>query len=365
MRMNYRTWTGRAGVTLGLLLALAAPATAALAAGPNDAAAQKAARWVVAQQKPDGSFPGFGVGSTADALIGLAATGQTAKTEAALSYLEGQAAGYAKTPGAAAKVLLALAAAGSARDPHAFGGVDLMQIIGAGYDSGGARPGHYGQDVTGQALVLLALKARGETIPPAAVSWLIGAQGPEGGWAFDGSTAAGAADTNTTGLALQALAAVGAASDPAVAKAVAYLRAQQNADGGFAYQKAPDAASDSNSTAMAIMGLLAAGEDPAGATWTQGGKGPVAFLLQMQNASGALRYQQTQPEDNAGATYQALPALVELTLPITPVAQPILAPAPGGAVGMPRTGQGPDGALPLLAVLGAALALGGRRLARR
>ena len=76
MITNYRTFSRRASVTLGLLVALAAPAIAALAAGANDAAVQKAAQWVAGQQQPDGSFPGFGVGSTADAIFGLAAAGE-------------------------------------------------------------------------------------------------------------------------------------------------------------------------------------------------------------------------------------------------------------------------------------------------
>ena len=118
MSTDYRTWTRRASVTLGLIVALAAPG-AALAARANDAAVQKAAGWVAGQQKPDGSFPGFGVGSTADAVIGLAAAGETTKIPAAVRYLESQAPAYAKTPGAAAKLLLALAAAGSAQDAHA------------------------------------------------------------------------------------------------------------------------------------------------------------------------------------------------------------------------------------------------------
>ncbi|HMA37075.1 MAG TPA: prenyltransferase/squalene oxidase repeat-containing protein, partial [Chloroflexia bacterium] len=250
-----------------LLLAGAPGATAAPAAGEYDAAVQKAATWIVGQQQADGSFPGFGVGSTADAIYALAAAGRDVRAVAKngvtpIGFLTTKAKDYAKTPGAAAKLLLALATARDSTDPHNFGGVDLLQVIDNGYD---AASGHYGKDVTGQALVLLAGKALNQPVPPAAVDWLVKAQAVDGGWAFDGSTDAGKADTNTTGLVLQALAAAHAGNATVVQKALAYLHAQQEADGGFAYQKGPGNASDTNSTALVAMGLQAAGESPDGA----------------------------------------------------------------------------------------------------
>ncbi|MGI8587949.1 MAG: prenyltransferase/squalene oxidase repeat-containing protein [Chloroflexia bacterium] len=354
-------------VVVALLMALAPAASAAPARGAYDAAVQKAAAWVVLQQQPDGSFPGFGVGSTADAIFGLVAAGRSdavgarAGKPGALDYLAAKAKDYAKTPGAAAKLLLALAAVGQQGKASDWGGVDLLKVINDSYD---ASNGHYGKDVTGQALVLLADKATGQTPPQAAVNWLLGAVAADGGWAFDGSTDAGKADTNTTGLALQALAAAGQNGSPVLHKGLNYLSAQQNSDGGFAYQKAPDAASDANSTAMVVMGIRAIGENPADASWKQNGVGPLDFLASLQNADGALRFQAAQPADNAGATYQAIPALAGLVLPIPPAAGG--APSGGPVPGMPTSGAGNGLLLPLAALLAAGvLMLGGRRLRRR
>ena len=71
----------RAGRALGLLaLALAllagslAPAAAQTA---NTEAADRALAWIKGQQQADGSFPGFGAGSTADAIFAIAARGQS------------------------------------------------------------------------------------------------------------------------------------------------------------------------------------------------------------------------------------------------------------------------------------------------
>lgn len=361
---------------LAALVGVFAPtaATAAPAAGPYDAAVQKAAAWTLGQQQPDSSFPGFGVGSTADAIYGLTAAARTPVAESGvlpLGFLAGKAKDYAKTPGAAAKLILAQVAAGPALDLHNFGGVDLLKVITDSYD---AATGHYGKDVTGQALAILALSATGKEVPGAALNWLVGAQAADGGWAFDGAKEAGKADTNTTGLVLQALAGHGNTRFIG-GQALTYLHAQQNADGGFAYQKAPDAASDSNSTALVIMGLRAAGENPAGASWRQGGKSPLDLLLSLQNTDGAFRYQAGQADDNAGATYQALPALAGAVLPVRysdylANGQPTHLPGGTGGTGnpypgMPATGAGADPLPVALAILALALLAGGSRLRTR
>src|SRR5205814_10663480 len=111
----------------------------------------KAVAWTQSQQKADGSFPGFGVGSTADAVLALVAGNRPAGIPAAVNYLASQAPAYAKTPGAAAKLILALDATGQGSKATSFGGVNLVKIIQDSYDP---TTGHYGKDVTGQALVI-------------------------------------------------------------------------------------------------------------------------------------------------------------------------------------------------------------------
>ena len=71
--------------------------------------------------------------------------------------------------------------------------------------------------------MLIALTAAGEAIPDAALEPVRTAQGEDGGWAFDGSTAPGAADSNTTALVIQALVAAGHGDDPMVDRALAFL----------------------------------------------------------------------------------------------------------------------------------------------
>ena len=140
----------------------------------------------------------------------------------------------------------------------------------------------YGEDVTSHALALLALRAVGITVPPETIVALEKLQLPDSGWSFDGTAATGS-DTNSTALALQALVSTGGTSE-AQNKAIAYLHAQQNDDGGFPYSQASQFghASDANSTALVLQAILAV-KQPLSA-WTKSGKTPLDRLLAFQNA---------------------------------------------------------------------------------
>ncbi|MFV9506085.1 MAG: prenyltransferase/squalene oxidase repeat-containing protein [Oscillochloridaceae bacterium umkhey_bin13] len=328
-----------------------------------------AVNWMRNAQQADGSFPGFGPGDTADAVIGLVAAGEPLAQFARgdntpISFLQSQAATYAASgPGGAAKLVMAAVAAGE--DPTSFGGVNLLQLIGASYDPA---TGQYGADVFGHALALLAFKAVETPAPNAAIGRLLDLQLADGGWSFDGAEATGS-DTNTTGLVLQALAGLRQA-DGARARALRYLEGQQNADGGFPYsQSSPFGnASDANSTATVLLGLKAAGEDLSSARWAKGA-GIAAALAGFQNPSGAFRYQLALPDDNALATYGAVPAMVETPLPVRTTAiagaSALLVPAAPVAapVTLPATG-GPMLGLIGLAVAGLLMTLGGLVLRR-
>jgi hypothetical protein len=160
--------------------------------------------------------------------------------------------------------------------------------------------------------VLIALTAAGEAIPEAALEPLRTAQAEDGGWAFDGSTASGAADSNTTALVIQALVAGGHGDDPMVDRAVAFLSTLRAPDGGFAYGPTDPLVADANSTALVLQALIAAGEDPASREW---GNAPLTLAF-FQTPSGGLRYMAADEEPNLLATVQAIPAMEGLSLPL-------------------------------------------------
>ena len=308
----------RLWMVLGLLVLTAVPYAPAFAqAGTADAAVQQAVAYIRTQQAPDGTFAGFGAGSTADAIYALVAAGANPAEfkNGGASAVEGlikAAPEAAKDTGVAAKFVLASLLAG--QDPHALGGIDLIAAVQNGYDAAAER---YGNDTTSEALAVLALQAAGDPVRLASIAKLEQQQLPDGGWSFD-ATAATGSDTNTTALVLQAL--ISASGTPeARTKALSYLRAQQNADGGFPYSQTSQFgnASDANSTALSIQAILAAGESMS--DWVKDGKSPVERLLAFQNPSGAFRYQDSAPDDNQLATYQAVPAIAGKTFPMEPV----------------------------------------------
>ena len=285
---------------------------------------EAASAWLREQQDASGGFLGFSgepdPGTTTDAVMALYAAQErdpaaAASLDAALDYLERRRTERPTPqtgPGQAAK--LALAAVTGGRDPRDFAGLDLVAAMTAPL----ATPvpdgiaGIYGDDLYDHALVLIALAAAGEAIPEAALEPLRAAQGEDGGWAFDGSTAPGAADSNTTALVIQALVAAGHGDDPMIDRALAFLSTLLAPDGGFAYGPADPLVADANSTALVLQALIAAGEDPASPEW---GNAPLALAL-FQTPSGGLRYMAADEEPNLLATVQAIPAMEGLSLPV-------------------------------------------------
>ncbi|MBC8076684.1 MAG: hypothetical protein H7Y32_11470, partial [Chloroflexales bacterium] len=127
-------------------------------------------------------------------------------------------------------------------------------------------------------------------------------------------------DADSSGLALQALAAVGVPSTNATVQgALAFLRRVQNGDGGF---PGFDGATSASSTGLALGGLAAYNERPRSLAWTtvitDGSASrltlhdPVDALLALQSPQGGF-FGFSGPDD-AGATYQALPGLAARTL---------------------------------------------------
>lgn len=338
-----------AAALLLMLLVTFAGGHVALAAADPATAARSALGWLRGRQQNDGSFPGFDAGASADAIFALVAAGDDPNStrkngHSAVAYLATQAASYApKSTAAAGKLALAATVAG--KDPRSFGGQNLLALINTSYDR---QTRLYGKNPTDHAYALLALASVGQSISGDPAAGLSGLQLPDGGWSFDGAAATGS-DTNTTALVLQALAATKSGGDIA-SKALGYLKAQQNADGGFPYAKTAAAPvdSDANSTAAVIQGVIAVGVDPL--MLKQGANDPLTVLVAFQNPSGALRYQNATPDDNDLATAQAIPALLGKTQPLETVSLPATV-TPTASTALPATGALPDLAWLLLPAL--------------
>ena len=134
-----------------------------------------------------------------------------------------------------------------------------------------------------------------------------------GGWGFTASAAA--ADPDSTGLALQALAAAGVSrANPAIGGAFGYLHQAQNPDGGF---PGYGGTTDAGSTGLALQGLAAYGENPRSLSWTRTITDGSASRLTLHTPIDALLALQSPQGGFAGysgpndpfATYQAVPGV--------------------------------------------------------
>lgn len=306
---------------LAMTLVAGVSAQGATPAASAEADLQAAATWLMSQQGEDGGFAGLDGTSdpsiTIDAIVALVAAGergidtQEAVDDAVAWLGEGdRTLVYAQTgQGQAAKLVLGAVAAGA--DPHDIANVDPLALIEAGPS---AETGLYGRGVFDHALCLLALAATGSEVPDDAIAVLETTQTPEGGWAFDGTVAEGAADSNTTSLVVQALVALGRADSPLVADAMGYLLTAVDGATGATFQPGAGFPADSSSTALVMQAVIAVGDDPASDAW---GNLPAA-LAAFQNDSGAFHYSPDDLGDNIFATVQAIPAVAGMALPVTP-----------------------------------------------
>lgn len=301
-----------APLCLGLL-----PGTALAADVPTLDPAEASAGFLLRAQGADGLIGG--VGPTTDTVLGLVAAGIGGeRLTAALDALETAAPTYGydtagtPLPAPLAKLVLALSAGG--RDATSAGGRDLVADLRSTATTDGPDVGRLddtdvdGFDSTGaftQALGVLALEAAdrddedddNDAVTAAARSWLVGQQCADGGFEFgaraidaDGSRpACEAADTNTTGYAVQALAQASASTS--VDAALGFLDAAQTASGGFPFiPPAGDEVGDADptSTALSLQAIVAAGGSPFTARWTtESGGNPVSALVGDELACGA------------------------------------------------------------------------------
>jgi len=310
-------------VVLAFAAVMAGGSLLVSAAGPRTEAANKALNYVRTLQNADGGFPlslgsDSSAGETIDAVFAFAAAGTDPATvkrdgKSPLDYLVAQTDSYITTPGHLAKLVLGLAEAGE--DPRDFAGHDLVAGMNAGFNS---TSHSYGDSPIDHALYMLARERLDLSPAHGAAGYLESKQLDDGCWKFSDSFGC---DTNTTALAIEALLAAGAdPSDGAVEDALDYLEDAQNDDGGFPYDPLSSwgTDSDANSTAFVIQALVAAGEKIG--DWDKGGTTPLEALVAFQLNSGAFEWQPGFGA-NAMATYQSIPALLLEPYPGAPKTQ--------------------------------------------
>ncbi|MBX9698020.1 MAG: squalene--hopene cyclase [Acetobacteraceae bacterium] len=201
-----------------------------------DAAIARATDWVVGMQSKGGGWGAFDADNTHHHLNSIPFADHGALLDPPTADVSG-------------RCLAMLAQLGRGmEDPATRQAVDYLL---AEQEANGAWYGRWGVNyVYGTWSALTALNAAG--LPPGhramhrAVAWLKAAQNPDGGWGEDGDTyprrggvhpdadmRMGPSTASQTAWALLALMAAGAVDDPAVERGAAWLMAAQAADGGW------------------------------------------------------------------------------------------------------------------------------------
>jgi energy-coupling factor transport system substrate-specific component len=345
------------GLTPGLrggavaLLLLAVLTLGALAPAPAQASdVSRASDWLLAQQNSDGGFsssPGEESGAeiTCWAMLGLEAAGHNPLDASSgggtpVDYLRANL-GQLQSPGDLARTILALEGAGI--DPRQFGGQNLVSKLLAKRRKDGSYEGWPGST----AFAVIALRGADATGGlQKTLDWLREVQNEDGGW---GDTPGSPSTSDGTGAVLQALSRGSKASH----RGLVYLGKVQRKGGGFPLGGNGEV--NSQSTAWAIQGILAAGEDPA--SFRRGGASALDYLAARQDSDGHYGYSKSSDQTPVWVTGEALVAAAGKYFPIaSPPRQPKPSPtsspsAPGGGItlpppGVPLPGFGPSAAPP-------------------
>jgi hypothetical protein len=317
-------------LVVALAMALAAVPLLARADQTSSQAAQRALAFLAANQLPDGSLSDQ-PSQTEDWILGTVANGGdpnqlvASSGTSAYAFLIANVASATTNANRTGKLIQAVVA--GHRDPHNFGGQNLLLLM----EGPGATAGGFYNPATGafdngrdigfaQANAILGLVVAADPSFPVtalAVTFLKSQQTQSGPGA-GGYKADGVENTNSTAMALMALAAVNDHSTDALS--FGFLHRQQDAaTGGFtfttlAFSSVPDPDSD----ALVIQALVADGQDPRGPVWTISGRNALTNILTFQDpASGGFAFTLGQPPQ-VFATSEVPAGLLEAPFPILP-----------------------------------------------
>lgn len=285
-----------------LILMLALGALFASNAQAVDRGAARGAEWLRTHA------PRSSDGAAADALVALRAGGRLsgADARARAAALRSGARRYAKTPGAYAKIILALRAS-KVGNPRCAGRLDLL----AGMNSKG-RGGRYSGNVYDQSLAMLAARVLRAGPSQASVRVLMKARG-SGGWNLRMTRDSGSDSVSSTATAIIALRAAGvSAGNGTLRSAYRWMLARRTASGGFTEE---GGRAQANATALATRASLAMGYRDPRAT---------RALRSLQAGDGSFLFSRVDGGSRLLATNDAVLALAGRTLPV------------GGLKGTPR-----------------------------
>lgn len=283
---------------------------------PNEPEVVNALNYLRGQQQADGMIGSFE--TSAWVVMAIAAAGENphnwkkvGANPSIVDYLEANAAAAANVMDYE-RMILAITAAG--RDPNSFGGRNFVALVEAAYD--GTQIGDntlLNDDFWGIIALISAGKSQNSAIIQNSATFIKNKQQPDNGWAFDVAAAFGT-DVDSTAAAIMALIAAGdGPNSAAITDGFQYMQVNQAANGGFLSWGATNADTDS----WAISAIKSAGQNPTGANWTQVANTPIHDLVSLQQGDGSFNWQAGNPGwDVPKTTACAIIALVGKFYPV-------------------------------------------------
>jgi len=279
---------------------------------PNGASPlSKALNYLRSTQSIDGKISDFG--TSCWAVMAIAAAGEDPHDwkqpggKSIVEYLiENRGQLNLNLPTDVAKFVLAMTAA--REDPRNISGINYIEVLKGFFDKSQiGNPSQLNDDVWSVMALISAGENASSKIIQSSLSYIKANQNADGGWSW---AIGGVSDVDDTAAALMALSCAG--EDPGsniIVKALQYLKGQQQSNGGFPCWGVINSASDS----WAIGAICSVGQEPE--NWKVNNISVLDHLLSLQNSDGSFNWTATDPSNKALMTSYAIVALCKRQYP--------------------------------------------------
>ncbi|MGC8848944.1 MAG: hypothetical protein ACP5K1_01910 [Candidatus Bathyarchaeia archaeon] len=206
-----------------------------------------------------------------------------------------------------ARFILAMTAAGE--NPRDIEGTNYVDSLKDLYNNGQLGDASLLNDDFWGLMALASAGGENQTIIDGVRAFIKANQNGDGGWGY---AVAVSSDVDDTAAAIMALIAAGEPrSSETITKGLVYIKSKQMNNGGFESFGSTNVGTD----AWAICAIASVGQDPASEYWTKNGKTPVDDLLTFQNDDGSFSWPGPYPMRELATSY-AIAALVGRYYPV-------------------------------------------------
>lgn len=207
-----------------------------------------------------------------------------------------------------ARMTLAIVAADE--DPTSFGGRDFVNLLKGQYNSGQiGDTSLLNDDFWGVMALISAGESQSSELVANSVAFIKTNQNDDGGWSWGVGQGS---DVDDTACAVMALIAAGeSSSSNAITHGLNYIKSQQADIGGFLSWGATNPSTDS----WAIDAIVAAGQNPTSSYWTKNNNTPIDDLFGFQDTTDGS-FPDWQGNPSPWTTAYAIPALLGKPYPV-------------------------------------------------